>query len=476
MPSRRLLLPVVLACSSILTALPADRPPNIVLIFCDDLGYADLGCFGSKKTRTPNIDRLANEGIRFTDFYVAQAVCSASRAALMTGCYPNRIGILGALNHRSTIGLNPSETTIAEVLKTRDYATAIVGKWHLGYQPEFLPSRHGFDEWLGLPYSNDMWPFHPEASPGSYPPLPLYEGNRVIDPEITAADQKLLTTRYGERAVRFIEGHRDQPFFLYLAHSMPHVPLHVSDANRGRSPSGLYGDVIEEIDATVGSVLETLARWDLDRQTLVIFTSDNGPWLSYGDHAGSAGNLREGKGTAWEGGVRVPFVARWPGRIPAGAVCHEPAMSMDLLPTFAQLADAPPPQTRIDGRDITPLLLGHPDARSPHEALWFYFDNRLLAVRSGHWKLILPHTYRTLENQTPPSGGTPVQYRQAAAKLELYDLQKDPGEQNNLAQQEPDIVARLQHHVETARADLGDALTQRPSTGNRPPGRMEEAP
>src|SRR4051794_13298532 len=381
------------------TAEEPGRPPNIVLIFADDLGYADVGCFGARGYSTPNIDRLAAEGIRFTDFYVAQAVCSASRTALLTGCYPNRLGILGALGPGAQIGINAEERTIAEVLKTRGYATAIFGKWHLGHHPRFLPTRHGFDEYFGLPYSNDMWPFHPTNR--SFPDLPLIEGEEVIR---TNPDQHNLTTWYTERAVKFIEANHDRPFFLYVPHSMPHVPLFVSDKYAGKAERGLFGDVVAEVDWSVGRVLSALEEQKIDDRTLVIFPSDNGPWLSYGDHAGSAGPLRGGKGTSFEGGVREPFVARWPGKIPAGSVCHEPAMTIDLLPTFAHLAGAEPTADRIiDGKDIGPLLLGQPGAHSPHEALYFYWGRDLQAVRSGRWKLHLPHAYQGLE--APGSGG-----------------------------------------------------------------------
>jgi arylsulfatase A-like enzyme len=467
----------LLAALAAPAAAPASRPPNVIVVFCDDLGYADVGCFGASKIRTPNIDRLAKEGVRLTDFYAAQAVCSASRAALLTGCYPNRIGIAGALGPGARHGLNPDERTIAEVLKPRGYATGAVGKWHLGHHPMFLPTRHGFDEWLGLPYSNDMWPYHPETKKGSYPELPLFDGETVVDPEVTPDDQKTLTTRYTERAVRFIERHRDQPFFLYLAHAMPHVPLFVSDARSGRSRAGLYGDVIGEIDWSMGQLLDALRRHKIDEHTLVIFTSDNGPWLSYGDHAGSAGPLREGKGTAWEGGVRVPFIARWPGHIPRGSVSHQPAMTIDLLPTLAAIAQAPLPPHRIDGLDIRPLLLKPEEATSPHDALLFYYNNNeLQAVRSGRWKLILPHSYRTLGSQTPATGGTPIKYSQLKAGTELYDLEKDPGEKTDLASLKPEIVAELQKHVEKARNDLGDTLTGRTSTGARPAGKLTSNP
>jgi len=290
----------------------ARRLPNFIIIYADDLGYADIGSFdaarGATRPRTPNLDRMAAEGIRLTHFYVAQAVCSASRMALLTGIYPNRVGITGALNHTARHGINPDEMTIAEVLKQRDYATAIYGKWHLGHEKPFLPVRHGFDEYFGLPYSNDMWPRHPQQK-GFYPDLPLIEGDQVVELD---PDQSQLTTRYTERAVRFIERNRDKPFFLYVAHTMPHVPLFASGKFRGTTARGLYGDVMAEIDWSTGRILDAVKRAKLDNDTLVIFTSDNGPWLSYGNHAGSAGPLREGKATAFEGGVRVPFVARWP--------------------------------------------------------------------------------------------------------------------------------------------------------------------
>ena len=448
--------------------------PNIVIIFCDDLGYGDVGVFGAKGYATPHVDRMASEGIRFTRFYVAQPVCSASRAGLMTGCYPNRVGIAGALGPNAQIGIHSQEVTLGELVKTRGYATAIFGKWHLGHHPEFLPTRHGFDEYLGLPYSNDMWPRHPEAKPGTYPPLPLIEGDRVNE---LMPDQAQLTTRYTERAVQFIERSKDRPFLLYLAHSMPHVPLFVSDKHRGKTAHGLYGDVISEIDWSVGQVLDALKRNRLEERTLVVFTSDNGPWLSYGNHAGSAGPLREGKGTCWEGGVRVPFVARWPGHIPAGAVCHEPAMTIDLLPTVAHLTGADLPAHRIDGLDIWPLLSAEPDARSPHEVFFFYYaDNQLQALSSGRWKLVLPHTYRSLGDQLPGRDGTPSRYTQRKIeRAELYDLEADMGETRDVASAHPEVVERLDSLAEQARADLGDTLTRRTGNGVRKAGRVTPA-
>ena len=338
------------------TASAADRPPNIVIVFSDDQGYGDVGCFGAQGFATPNLDRLARDGRRFTNFHVAQPVCSASRTALLTGCYPNRIGIHGALGPKDVVGIADGETTLAQLLKRQGYATGMAGKWHLGHHPSFLPVHHGFDEYLGLPYSNDMWPFHPEAKPGSYPPLPLIEGDRTINPNVTANEQAQLTGLYTERAVSFINRHKEHPFFFYLAHSMPHVPLHVGEGFRGKSKQGLYGDVIQEIDASVGNVLEALEANGLEKDTLVIFTTDNGPWLSYGDHAGTAGPLREGKGTCWEGGVRVPCIMRWPGKIPAGTESNAMLMTIDLLPTIARLVGAQLPEHAIDGLDVWPLL------------------------------------------------------------------------------------------------------------------------
>ncbi len=428
------------------------RLPNIVLIFTDDQGYQDVGCFGSPKIKTPNLDRMAREGMRFTDFYVAQPVCGASRAALLTGCYPNRIGLLGAPNHRARHGVADGEMTLAEVCKQKGYATAMYGKWHLGHLPRFLPVRHGFDEYFGLPYSNDMWPFHPTAG-RNYPPLPLIEGDKVIR---TNPDQTQLVTWYTERAVRFIEKNAARPFFVYVAHNMPHVPLFVSDKHKGTSRRGLYGDVIEEIDWGVGRILATLKKHGLENDTLVIFTSDNGPWLSYGDHGGCALPLREGKGTTWDGGVREPTIMRWPGTIPAGKTCDEPCMTIDILPTVAGILGAKLPDHRIDGEDILPLMTARAGAKSPHEALYFYWGRHLQAVRSGRWKLHFPHAYRTMAGRPGGTGGKPARYSQGRTELALYDLRADVGETTNVADKHADVVARLKALADRARADLGD--------------------
>ena len=467
---------VALAALAFAAAVQAARPPNVVVIFCDDLGYGDVGVFGAKGFTTPHLDGMARDGVKFTNFHVAQAVCSASRTALLTGCYPNRVGIHGALGPQSTHGIHADETTLAEVFKSRGYATGMAGKWHLGHLAPFQPVRHGFDEAFGLPYSNDMWPYHPEAKPGSYPKLPLYEDGRVIDDEITPEEQNHLTTRYTERAVRFIERNKDRPFFFYLAHSMPHVPLFVSDKFKGKSGAGLYGDVIQEIDWSVGQVLDTLKKHKLDDHTLVVFTSDNGPWLSYGNHAGSSGPLREGKGTAWEGGTRVPCLMRWPGKLPAGTSSAEMLMTIDLLPTFAQLIGAKLPEHKIDGLDVWPLLAGTPGAKNPHEAYWSYYaQNELQAVFSpdGKWKLQLPHGYRTLAGRPGGQDGIPAKYEGAkVAEPQLYNLQTDIGEKTDVASSHPAIVQQLLAHAEKARADLGDSLTQRKGSGVREAGRL----
>jgi arylsulfatase A-like enzyme len=447
-------------------AAEASRPPNIVIIFTDDQGYGDVGCYGARGLSTPKLDQMAREGIRFTDFYVAQPVCSSSRTALLTGCYPNRLGIVGALGPKDRHGIHDDETTLGQLCKSKEYATAIFGKWHLGHHPQFLPARHGFDEYLGLPYSNDMWARHPTAGK-NFPELPLIHGTQTIERN---PDQTRLTTLYTERAVSFIDKHAGGPFLVYLAHNMPHVPLHVSDKFKGKSERGLYGDVIEEIDWSVGQVLESLKRNKIDENTLVIFTCDNGPWLVYGNHAGTAGPLREGKATTFDGGVRVPFIARWPGKIPAGSTCREPAMTIDLFPTIAKLIGAELPRHKIDGLNIWPLLSAQPGAKSPHEALYFYWLNRLDAVRSGRWKLHMAHDYP----HPDPVGGEAAPGKLTVQKIDqsLFDLETDIGETTDLAEEHPDVVARLLTYAESARTELGDSATKRVGRGVRQPGRL----
>jgi len=444
--------------------------PNIILINTDDQGYADVGRFGAKGFKTPNLDKMADEGIILTNFHVAQSGCSASRTALLTGCYPVRLGILGALTPDEKIGLNPNETTIAELLKPLGYKTAIYGKWHLGHHPEFLPTRQGFDDYFGIPYSHDMWPNHPwQGTVFNFPPLPLMQGEEVIefDPDISQ-----LTTWYTEHALKFIEENKEQPFFLYVAHNMPHVPLAVSDKFKGQSERGLYGDVIMEIDWSVGEILDALKKFDIDQNTMVIFTSDNGPWLTYGGHGGSALPLREGKGSSFEGGERVPFIMRWPDKIPAGLVSDEPAMTIDLLPTIAKITGAKLPDKKIDGKNILPLMLGMEGAKNPHESYFFYRSEDLQAVLTDHWKLILPHTYSTVAGITPRNDGIPVASYKKQIGLELYDLKNDKSETTNLAEEYPDVVKRLMIFVEDMRDELGDKSINRKGKENREPGRL----
>lgn len=448
----------------------SNKKPNFIVIFCDDQGYADVGCYGAEGFTTPNLDKMAEEGIRFTDFHATTAVCSASRAGLMTGCYHMRVGIDGALNHRSKIGISNNEKTIAEILKERGYTTAIYGKWHLGHHPQFLPTRHGYDDYFGLPYSNDMWPNHPTAGE-QFPPLPLIEGEEVVE---YLDEQSQLTTWYTEHAANFIDKNKDKPFFLYLPHSMPHVPLYVSDKFKGKSEQGLYGDVIMEIDWSVGEIMKALKKHNIDDNTLIIFTSDNGPWLSYGDHAGSAGALREGKGTIFEGGFREPCIMRWPGTIPAGNVCNELATTMDILPTITNLAGGKLPEHKIDGHDIFPLMTGEEGAKSPTDVFYCYYSGELRAVRSGKWKLHFPHKYRTLAGKPGGTGGEPTPYARAEIGLELFDLENDLSETTNVAGKYPDVVKRLEGLAEKGREDLGDKLTNAVGKGVREPGRVSE--
>lgn len=468
------LLPVLIASiagrSVCIAQAPTAKPlPNVVIIYADDLGYGDLGCYGSQSSVTPRLDRLAKQGVRFTDFYSAQPVCSASRAALLTGCYPNRIGIVGALSPVQNYGLNHRETTIAGLLKQKNYATAIFGKWHMGHHPEFLPATFGFDQYFGLPYSNDMSPMpanNPRAdAKKNYPPLPLIEGTKVI---ATEPDQSQLTTLYTERALKFITENHDRPFFLYVAQTMPHVPLYVSEKFAGKTGQGLYRDVLAEIDWSVGQILDALEKQKLTDQTLVVFSSDNGPWKLFGNHAGSAGALRESKATVYEGGIRVPCIARWPGRIPENTVVREPAIMMDWFPTIAGVTGTKLPEHTIDGRDIWPLLTQQ-GAKTPHESLFFYYnDCQLQAMRSGRWKLFFPHDLVSTENTELGRDGIPGKNSRRKVETELYDLSEDVGEQHNIAAQHPDIVEQLQKQADAAREELGDSLQKKAGKGIRP--------
>ncbi len=426
------------------------RPPNFIIILADDLGYGDLGCYGSEKIATPRLDRMAAEGVRLTDFCVTAPICSPSRASLLTGRYAQRAGLPFVLFPTERKGLAPEEITLAEVLKERGYATACIGKWHLGFLPPFQPMRQGFDEFFGLPYSNDSakqpedQPFNPVLAPVE---LPLLRGSEVVEAPVT---QDTLTERYTEEAIRFIRRNRDRPFFLYLPHTFPHRPLHASERFRGRSRAGLYGDTVECLDWSTGRILDTLTELGLDEQTLVCFTSDNGPppaAPARGEQgaSGSAGPLRGWKFTPYEGGFRVPAIIRWPGKIPAGRVCSELATTMDLLPTLAKLAGARPPRDRsLDGKDIWPLLT-KAKAHSPHKFFCYYLDNQLQAVRSGRWKLILEqHEYPSL---TTIMYTNRLQVMQRHFPLReqssLYDLETDMGEKCDVAAAHPDVVKRL---------------------------------
>ena len=439
-----------------------NKSPNIVVIFMDDMAYADIGPFGATAYPTPNLDRMAKEGRKFSDFYVTQAVCSASRAGLLTGCYNVRVGIFGALGPKSTQGLHKDEVTLAEVCKQKGYATAIYGKWHLGHHKPFLPMQHGFDDYFGLPYSNDMWPYHPgvlhlpmKERLKRWPHLPLIDKNKIINPQVSGKDQEQLTTQYTERAVQFIEKNKSNPFFLYIPHSMVHVPLFVSDKFKGKSKSGLFGDVMMEVDWSVGQILETLRKHKLEKNTLVIFTSDNGPWLSYGDHAGSAGPLREGKGTMFDGGCRESTLMWWPDTIPANTNCKTPAMTIDILPTVAEIIGANLPNHKIDGKSILNLVTGKND-KSPQEAYYFYYGQQLQAIRMGKWKLHFPHSYRTMAGNPGGTGGIPTKYSQSKIGLSLFNMHQDIAESIDVKANHPKVLAKMLKLGEKMRKELGD--------------------
>lgn len=465
---------LIIWTSGISASLAEQRPPNFIIVLADDLGFGDLGCYGAKNIRTPRLDAMAAGGMRLTNFLVSQAVCTASRASLLSGCYANRVSMSGALNHTSRAGIHPEELLIPELLKKRGYATACYGKWHLGTLPEFFPTRNGFDEWCGIPYSNDNGPAHPTI-PGM-PPLPWYDGDTVKE---LNPDQSSFTQRITHRAVEFIQRNRENPFFLYLPHVMPHVPIAASEAFRGRSKQGLYGDAVEELDHAVGEILDALKANTIEEHTLVIFLSDNGPFLSYGDHAGSAGPLRGGKLTCFEGGVREPCIVSWPGKIRAGSTSAELASSLDFLPTLARLAGAALPERKTDGFDLWPLWSGdHPV--SPRKNFAYYNGTALHAVRSGKWKLHFAHEYLEVAG-APGAQGKPSNwgrmkpmeiensgivgiasrhgYRVERLPQSLFDLDTDPAESLDVSGENPGVVGELQRLAEAFRQELGDSLT-----------------
>jgi arylsulfatase A len=453
-------LMILCACAPWSPPVASQELPNFVIIFHDDLGYGDTVPFGNRTHRTPTLDRIAEEGIKLTSFYVASGLCTPSRAALMTACYSRRVGLHVNAAGKFVLfpgdqsGLNPDEVTLAEILKARGYSTAAVGKWHLGDQAPFLPVRHGFEYYFGTPYSNDMGKHYPDWA---YPPLPLMRNEAVIE---TEPDQNLLTGRYTAEAIRFMTEHRTRPFFLYLAHSMPHDPAHAGPGFRGKSANGIYGDTIEELDWSTGQILDALKRLELDDRTLVVLTSDNGAPRRWG---GSNAPLRGFKESTWEGGMRVPCLARWPGKIPRGSVSDQMVTSMDLLPTLAGLGGAAVPGDRIlDGRDVWPILSSQPGARTPHDRFFYYFMGDLEAVRSGKWKLHLGHR--------PPNSTDRV-----VQDPELYDLEADLGETTTLAAKHPNVVRRLMALAEEAREELGDDRTGHKGTRTRPAGFQERA-
>ena len=440
--------------------------PNIIIIFTDDQGYGDVGCYGAEGFVTPNIDSMAKEGILFTDFYVSQAVCSASRASLMTGSYAERVGVQGALSPWNVTGLDPDRETIAKLLKRYGYTNAIFGKWHLGHKEKYLPLQNGFDEYAGLICSNDMWPVDYDGNPligekrSYYPPMAFWRGNEPSENIESLKDQGKLTTKITELAVDFISRNKNNPFFLYVPHPMPHQPIAVSEKFEGKSELGLYGDVIMEIDWSVGQILEALKINEIDENTLVIYASDNGPWLNYGEWGGSAGPLREGKGTMWEGGARVPCIMRWPKTINSGRINNKIAATIDIYPTIADIVGHKKFKNKIDGVSLMPILEELPEAE-PRNELYYYYGKELIAVRKGKWKLVFPHTYRSYENVEPGKDLHPGPYGRGKAGLELYDLANDIGERVDLAQTYPDVVMDLEILGEKARSILGDKLTGR---------------
>ena len=444
--------------------------PNIIFVLTDDLGFNDLSSYGSTIIHTPNLDKLASEGALLNSYYSPQAVCSASRASILTGSYPNRIGFSGALGPNSKKGINPNELLISEMLKDKGYKTAAYGKWHLGDNKKFLPTRHGFDDFYGILYSNDMWPFHAEY-PDSYPDLMLYDKETPIK---VLEDQSNLTKDLTTKSVEFIEKNKNNPFFLYLAHPQPHVPLFASSNFSGKSENGLYTDVIQEIDHSVGAIMKALKENDLEYNTIVVFTSDNGPWLSYGEHAGSTGIYKEGKGTTWEGGQRVPCIVWYPNEIKPNTVISAPLMGIDWLPTFASVTNSKLSENKIDGKNIWEVLINKTD-KSPHEALFFYYHvNSLHAVRYGDWKMYFPHRYRTLNGRKGRNDGSPIKYQYVnLEKMELYNLVEDPSETKNIFDQHPEIAKKIEKLADIKRDEIGDDLTKVKGTENRPVGMID---
>ena len=457
----------IFLCSVIflfITCENRDKTPNIIIIFTDDQGYGDLGCYGAQGFETPNIDSMAKDGMLFTDFYVSQAVCSASRASLMTGSYAERVGIQGALSPWAVNGLDPETETVAKLLKRHGYTNAIFGKWHLGHRIEYLPLQNGFDEYSGLICSNDMWPVDYDGNPlnedkrSYYPPMSFWKGNEPTSNIETLNDQAQITRQITELSVDFIERNKNNPFFLYVPHPMPHQPIAASDEFLGKSELGLYGDVIMEIDWSVGQIIDALKKNGIDDNTLIIYASDNGPWLNYGKWGGSAGPLREGKGTMWEGGARVPCIMRWPDKITPGQSITKIASTIDIYPTIAEIVGDEINGYANDGVSLMPILNGDKNS-NPRNELYYYYGEKLIAVRKGKWKLVFPHVYRSYEGVEAGKDLHPGPYNKGSSGLELYDLINDIGERKDVAALYPHIVRELEQVGNMARSKLGDKLT-----------------
>ena len=457
----------IFLCSVIflfITCENRDKTPNIIIIFTDDQGYGDLGCYGAQGFETPNIDSMAKDGMLFTDFYVSQAVCSASRASLMTGSYAERVGIQGALSPWAVNGLDPETETVAKLLKRHGYTNAIFGKWHLGHRIEYLPLQNGFDEYSGLICSNDMWPVDYDGNPlnedkrSYYPPMSFWKGNEPTSNIETLNDQAQITRQITELSVDFIERNKNTPFFLYVPHPMPHQPIAASDEFLGKSELGLYGDVIMEIDWSVGQIIDALKKNGIDDNTLIIYASDNGPWLNYGKWGGSAGPLREGKGTMWEGGARVPCIMRWPDKITPGQSITKIASTIDIYPTIAEIVGDEINGYANDGVSLMPILNGDKNS-NPRNELYYYYGEKLIAVRKGKWKLVFPHVYRSYEGVEAGKDLHPGPYNKGSSGLELYDLINDIGERKDVAALYPHIVRELEQVGNMARSKLGDKLT-----------------
>ena len=431
-------------------AKPQKRPPNFVIVFLDDSGWADFRPFATPNYPTPNVAQLASEGCCYQNFYVPQAICSASRAALLSGCFPGRTRVFGAHGPNAR-GLDPKFATIGQMLQRRGYKTAVFGKWHIGDQPDTRPWARGFDESCGLMYSNDMWEFHP-GNPEHWGKFPLkfWEKDKVAIERMTREDQPMLTTSYTEHAVDFIGRHKDKPFFLYVPHSMPHVPLFCSEKFKGKSGAGLYGDVMMEIDWSVGQIMKALKANGVEDNTMVIFTSDNGPWISYGNHAGKT-PFREAKGTSFDGGTRSACIMKYPGKIKAGTASTKTFCSIDILPTVAHLAGADLPANPIDGKNAWDLIVGKPGVKNTQAYYPFTTGSRFEGIISGdgRWKLHVPHRYRTLVK--PAHDGAAGKYRQAEIGLSLFDMKNDPYETTNVLEKYPEVAARLKRLAEAHR-------------------------